>query len=337
MLTPATPPAHGGRLRAAAARWRIPLADWMDLSTGINPHGWAPPTPPDPALWARLPEDDDGLVAAAAGCYGVPPTALLPVAGSQAAILGLPRLRPPGRVGVLTPGYAEHAWGWQQAGHRVLPVAAGAIDDQLAGLDVLVLIHPNNPTGARFSRADLLRWHETLARRGGWLVVDEAFMDATPTASLADCVPLPGLVLLRSLGKFFGLAGARVGFVFAAPDLLRSLAMLLGPWTIATPARSLAAAALADRDWQAAARSGLEQAGARLAALLQAHGLPPGGGCALFQWVPHPAAAELHDRLARQAILTRLFDDPPALRLGLPGGESDWARLTAALEQITGG
>lgn len=322
---------HGGRLRQAAARYRIPLADWLDLSTGINPRGWASTCPrlPEPDLWSRLPEDDDGLEQAAAQYYGTP--ALLPVAGSQAAIQALPRLRPPGRVGVIAPGYGEHAHAWARAGHQVRPLPVDAIEDALPDLDVLVLIHPNNPTGAGFPRADLLRWRETLAARGGWLVVDEAFMDTTPQESLADLGPLPGLILLRSIGKFFGLAGARVGFVLADTAVTRPLAAMLGPWTIAAPSRWVAAQALADTPWQDATRARLAADGARLAELLRRHALTPQGGCGLFQWVPTERAPELHESLARAGILTRLFDSPPAVRFGLPGTDAEWTRLDAAL------
>ncbi len=319
---------HGGRLREAAARYRIPLADWLDLSTGINPLGWpVPALAPD--LWRRLPEEDDGLESAAAQYYGS--RAPLPVAGSQAAILTLPRLRAPARVGVIAPGYGEHAHAWAAAGHRVQPVAARSVADALPGLDVLVLIHPNNPTGARFAPADLLAWADTLAGRSGWLVVDEAFMDATPGQSLATLSPRPGLILLRSLGKFFGLAGARVGFVLAESTLLQRLSALLGPWAIPAPSRAVAAAALADRGWQARTRIQLAAAGPRLADLLRGHGLPPAGGTALFQWVPTPEAPALHERLARAGILARLFEEPSALRFGLPGAEPEWERLAAAL------
>lgn len=331
---------HGGRLREAAARWRIPLGDWLDLSTGVNPLGW--PVPLDLAvrqdLWSRLPEDDDGLAETAAAYYGIGAACggcLLPVAGSQAAIQALPRLRHPGRVGVITPGYAEHAQAWVRAGHRVLPLVADAIDAALPDLEVVVLINPNNPTGAHFSREDLLRWQAALAERGGWLVVDEAFMDATPEHSLTTLAPRPGLFVLRSLGKFFGLAGARVGFVLAEPEPIDALARLLGPWSVPTPSRWVAARALADWDWQAAARARLPAAAERLAALLEMHGLVPAGGCALFQWVPARQAAAMHARLARSGILTRLFEDPPALRFGLPGRELDWERLAVALRRLS--
>ncbi len=319
---------HGGRLRAAAARYRIPLGDWLDLSTGINPNSWPAPSPP-PSLWGRLPEDDDGLEAAADAYYGC--SALLPVAGSQAAIQALPRLRPPGRVAVLHPGYAEHAAAWRRAGHTVSLVSRDCLRNEATAADVLVLIHPGNPSGVRFARDELLAWQAGLAARGGWLVVDEAFMDPTPDESLAPLCPRPGLIVLRSLGKFFGLAGARVGFALAEPHLLAGLASILGPWTIATPARWLAEQALADRDWQYSARARLQANSERLAEGLTRSGLPPSGGCALFQWLETSAAAEIHEALAHQGVLIRRFTDPPSLRFGLPGDEASWARLEMAL------
>ena len=316
---------HGGALLAAAARYGIEPADWLDLSTGINPAGW--PVPPIPAaVWQRLPEAGDGLAEAAAAYYGS--ACVLPVAGSQAAIQALPRLRAACQVGVPHPAYAEHAHAWRAAGHAVAAWDAGLGVD---ALDVLVLVHPNNPSGQSYAQAELLAWHARLAARGGWLVVDEAFIDATPEASVAGLCPRPGLIVLRGLGKFFGLAGARVGFVLAEPALLGALDDRLGPWAVSAPSRWVARAALADTAWQHSARPALLAAGARLADLLRDHGLAPAGGTALFQWVRTAEAADWHDRLARQGILTRLFADPHSLRFGLPHHEADWARLAAAL------
>lgn len=325
---------HGGRLRQAARDHGIPLAQWLDLSTGINPAGW--PVPPLPAAcWQRLPEDDDGLLEAAAACYGT--AQLLPCAGSQQAIQMLPRLRPPGRVGLLQPGYAEHAHAWRVAGHEVVALTADTIDAQLAALDVLLLIHPNNPAGERFAPPRLLGWQERLAARGGWLVVDEAFMDATPQDSISAAAGRDGLVVLRSLGKFFGLAGARVGFVLAWPELLQRLAAAFGPWAVSHPAREVARQALLDTDWQATTRAQLQRHSARLHALLGAAGLPPQGGTALFQYLRHADAAWIHQALARQGILVRHFEQPSALRFGLPGSEADWQRLQSALANIAAG
>lgn len=316
---------HGGRLRAAAARHHIALADWLDLSTGINPHGYpVPPIPPE--AWRRLPEDDDNLLAAATAYYGT--AEILPVAGSQAAIQALPRVLPGTDIGVLDPGYAEHRHAWRR--HDFRPLASSDIDAALDALDGLIVGHPNNPDGARFTPAQLLEWHKRLACRGGWLVVDEAFIDATPEISLADMAGLPGLVILRSLGKFFGLAGARVGFVLAPATLRHALAECLGPWPLTGPSREVARAALADSAWQAVTRARLTQDGARLARMLARLGSEP-RGCALFQTVALPQATAIAEDLARQGILVRHWQGAPLLRFGLPGTEPGWARLARAL------
>ncbi len=319
---------HGGRVRAAAMRYGIPEKDWLDLSTGINPDAW--PVPVLPAdLWQRLPEDEDGLVEAASNFYGT--SHLLPVAGSQAAIQTLPRLRAPCRVALAETAYAEHERAWQQYGHQIIHDG----DLLQSEADVVVIVNPNNPTGKLYSVSDLLNLHERLAQHGGLLVVDEAFMDATTEHSLARCCPREGLIVLRSLGKFFGLAGARVGFVLAPETTLQPLAELLGPWPIATPARHVAKLALADTSWQEKARATLQAASLRLSDMLARYGFAPVGGSALFQWVKCEDASSVHQTLAKQGILTRLFDVPASLRFGLPCGEKNWARLDAALAQVS--
>ncbi len=319
---------HGGRLQRAARDFGIPADDWLDLSTGITPFGW--PLPPIPErAWRRLPEDDDGLIDAARNYYGAPH--VLPVAGSQAAIQALPRLRAVSRVGVIAPGYAEHAYAWRRAGHHVETPPASALCAEAASFDVVVLIHPNNPTGETFTPETLLDLHAGLAARGGWLIVDEAFIDVTPTQSLCRFTDREGLIVLRSAGKFFGLAGARAGFVCAAPDRLHALNEELGPWTLAGPTRHLLCEALGDDTWHAAASAWLLGQSARLADLLDDHGLAPSGGSALFQWCRHERAQALHQALARRAMLVRLFDTPASLRFGLPADDAAFARLNEAL------
>lgn len=319
---------HGGLLRQAARRYGIATEHWLDLSTGINPNAW-----PVPALnthaWNRLPETDDGLLDAAASYFGT--AHLLPVAGSQAAIQAIPRLRTPCRVGILAPGYAEHALAWRQARHDVEPLVPSNIDAALARLDVLILANPNNPTGERFDAATLLRWHAALSAKNGWLIVDEAFIDATPERSLAAFSAQPGLIVLRSLGKFFGLAGARVGFVLAEPSFLQILEELLGPWAVSGPSRIVAQLALADRAWQEKTRQRLRGDAERLRKVLVAGGLAISGGTELFQWVVTPQAAALRERLARRGILVRKFGAPASLRFGLPANETEWQHLCSSL------
>jgi cobalamin biosynthetic protein CobC len=313
---------HGGRLRAASTHWDIPLGDWLDLSTGIAP--WAYPLPAPPVeVWQRLPEEDDGLEVVARAYYGTEHLLMLP--GSQAGIQWLPRLVPPGRVAIPAPLYNEHPAAWRTAGHTPVGWEEAA--------DCALLCNPNNPTGKAYSRDALL----ARARGLRLLVVDEAFIDAEPAESLAAVAGAPGfehVVVLRSLGKFFGLAGARVGCAIGAPALLDRLAAAVGPWAIAHPARWAARLALTDADWQAAQRERLRAASPRLAALLADAGLGAPTGTALFQYVATPRAAQIHEALAARGILVRLFAAPAAIRFGLPGAEAEWQRLTLALKEI---
>ncbi|CUR48025.1 threonine-phosphate decarboxylase CobD [Alloalcanivorax xenomutans] len=322
---------HGGRRRAAARLWRRPEADWLDLSTGINPNGWpVPPLPPE--VWQRLPEPAPELADLARQWVGAPSTATcLAVPGSQAAIQQLPLLRAPCRVGVPVPGYGEHALCWRRAGHQVRGLGSGQVEAALDQLDVLVWINPNNPSGERLPPERLLAWCRRLADRGGWLVVDEAFLD-DPALSVATDTGTPGLVVLRSLGKVFGLAGVRAGWVFAEAALLERLARTLGPWSLSGPAQAVMAGALADHAWQRENRTERRRAARRLATLLERAGLAVAGGTDLFLYCPHSRATVLADALARQGILVRDFVEPPALRIGLPPDEAGaWKRLEQAL------
>ncbi|MDR2188721.1 MAG: threonine-phosphate decarboxylase CobD [Azonexus sp.] len=320
---------HGGRLRQAAARYGIPLADWLDLSTGINPRGWpVPPLPP--AVWQRLPEDGDGLEDAAARYYGN--ASLLPTAGSQAAIQTLPTLLPRATVACVSPLYSEHQEAWRRAGHQTrfldtLPRALAAMTPYV------LLCNPNNPSADHHRRAAVLAAAGELRQRGGWLMVDEAFVDPGPELSvtaLAGTADAPNLIVLRSLGKFFGLAGARVGFVFAGRELLGRLAEALGPWRVSGPAREVARLALQDSAWQAAARQRLTRDSERLRQLLTPLGEVR--ATALFATLTTARTEEWHEHLATRGILTRRFASPPLLRCGLPGDEAGWQRLTAALK-----
>ncbi|HJV00693.1 MAG TPA: threonine-phosphate decarboxylase CobD [Burkholderiaceae bacterium] len=321
---------HGGNLRDAAQRFG--QHDWLDLSTGINPHHYPAPTVTANA-WHRLPEADPALAAAAAAYayYGAP--LMLPVAGTQAAIQALPRLRAPSRVVVAAPSYAEHAHHWSGHGHALRQVDYAQLDSAVDSCDVLVVCNPNNPTGATVPPQQLQRWADALAERGGWLVVDEAFGDTATSASICAHTGKPGLIVLRSVGKFFGLAGIRLGFVAAPPALLAQLADLLGPWTISGPAQQVALAALKDQPWQDAMRARLCAEGERLRQLLAAHGIRASGS-ALFQWWPEPEAERFWQHMAERGIWVRLFRQAArGIRLGLPPDEAGWRRLDHALSE----
>jgi cobalamin biosynthetic protein CobC len=315
---------HGGRLRVAARQYDIPLENWVDLSTGINPDVYpVPPIPP--RCWNRLPEDNDGLEDAAARFYGNESLIALP--GSQAAIQSLPALFPGIALACLAPIYEEHPHAWEGAGNPLfrLPTLPRLL---AARTPNVLLCNPNNPTGQNFTRDDVLAAAESLRERGGWLIVDEAFADAEPenaVVELAGSARAPNLLVLRSIGKFFGLAGARVGFLFGAAEKLQPLREMLGPWPLSYPSRFVARRALEDAAWQRCARERLGAASRRLASMLAPLGEVR--RTALFCSVKTPRVAEVFDRFARRAILTRRFDAHGLLRFGLPGIESEWARL----------
>lgn len=320
---------HGGDLASAAAAFGTPPEGWLDVSTGINPHPYLV-LPPPPEAWTRLP--DTGVVMrlldAAARCYGVAdPSRVVAAPGTQALIQWLPLLVGRTRVAVLEPTYAEHAAAWRAAGHTV--VAVGSLASLKAtSPGVAVIVNPNNPDGRRIAAADLLDLAAGLAARRGVLVVDEAFADTLPEISVAPQAGVPGLVVLRSFGKFFGLAGLRLGFALAWPEMADALRGALGPWAVSGPAAAIATGALTDETWIAITRQRLKLSMERLHALLEREGLRVLGGTSLFALAAHPEAADLHAHLARQGIWARHFPaHPDWLRFGLPPESGGWERL----------
>lgn len=320
---------HGGAIDAASARYRIPREDWLDLSTGINPFSY-PMLSLEEADVHRLPDEraQEQLRLAAAHYYGVPDGAsIVSVPGSQAAIQWLPRLVPPSRVAVVSPTYAEHAQAWRMAGHEVLPIERLADIESANGVTAVVLANPNNPDGRTCNPDRLVALTDRYL-----VVVDEAFCDLVPELSAVRQCDREGLVVLKSIGKFFGLAGLRLGFVLSGDGIAARVQQSLGPWPVSGPALSIGAAALSDHAWISSNREHLRLAVSRLHNLLGAYGLKLLGGTDLFCLIEHPFASELFEHLARAAILVRRFDDHPTwLRIGVPGYEVDARRLEAAL------
>ncbi|RVU20599.1 threonine-phosphate decarboxylase CobD [Methylobacterium oryzihabitans] len=322
---------HGGDLGEARRRFPGAPEPWIDLSTGINPVPY--PCPPiEASHFERLPAPDDlrALQAAAAGAYGAAPGQVVAAPGTQALIALLPRLRPAGRVAVVAPTYAEHAAGWRRAGHAVAAVAG---PEESAGFDVAVVVTPNNPDGRRWAPGALAAFAGRLAP-GGWLVVDEAFADLEPGPSLCPVLPANAIVL-RSFGKTYGLAGLRLGFAVAAPDLAAAIRDGLGPWAVSGPAIAVGRRALADAPWRERARADRARDAARLDGLLERAGGRIVGGTCLFRTAAFAHGPALFEALGRAGIHVRRFDDDPGrLRFGLPAGETQWRRLDAVLAPV---
>ncbi|MFC6774918.1 threonine-phosphate decarboxylase CobD [Methylobacterium gregans] len=324
------PVAHGGDLGAARALFPEAPEPWIDLSTGINPVPYPCPAL-EASLWQRLPAAADAaaLRAAAAEAYGAPdPDHVVPAPGTQILIETLPRLSPPARVAVIGPTYAEHAAAWARGGHAVVSVPElTAVGDAA----IVVAVNPNNPDGRVLAGDELLALARDLGRRGGLLVVDEAFGDLEPAPSLAGALE-PGLVVLRSFGKTYGLAGLRLGFALAVPETARGIAAALGPWAVSGPALAIGRAALADRAWRAEAAAARAADAARLDRMLARAGGAVVGGTCLFRLARFPDAPGLYDRLGAAGIYVRRFADrPDLLRFGLPADKGQWCRLSRVL------
>ena len=316
------PQEHGGGIDAARARFGGARADWLDLSTGINPQPYPVPELPR-EVWAELPDSAAfaELEAAARDFWQVPQgAAVLPAAGASALIAQIPHLAPPGRAAIVGPTYNEHAHAFRAAGWEVIeedhPVRGGARGD------AQVIVHPNNPDG-RLWRADDIA--APLA------VIDESFCDTVPDQSLIALAARPGTLVLKSFGKFWGLAGLRLGFAIGDPALLGRLAGRLGPWQVSGPALALGVRALRDRGWAEQTRRRLANDAARLDALMRGRGARLVGGTSLFRLYDLGDAGPLHERLARRHVWSRRFSAAPAwLRLGVPDARG-LARLGAAL------
>jgi cobalamin biosynthetic protein CobC len=324
---------HGGDLAAARVAFPSAPEPWLDLSTGINPNPY--PLPPLPAeAWTRLPDRAalTRLEAIAATRYRVAAEAAVVAApGAQALIQLLPRLLRAKTIGILGLTYGEYEQTWRAAGAEV--AYAGTLDE-LAGFDVAIVVNPNNPDGRLVPRERLAALAEILARRGGALVVDEAFVDAEPAeASLAPQLP-GGAIVLRSFGKIYGLAGLRLGFAIANSRDGARLRALLGPWAVSGPAIEIGAAALADEAWLTATITKLREDAAALDRLLFRYGFTPLGGAPLFRLATHARAQAAFETLGRQGVLVRRFPTRPDwLRFGLPADEAQFARLEAALSR----
>lgn len=339
MARPANDPArevddHGGSLERAAALFPGAPQPWLDLSTGISPYPYPLPRLPASAF-QRLPEEAGlkDLAHVAARAYGAPGAEHVVAApGTQMLLPLVAALVAPGRAAVLSPTYAEHRRAAALAGHAVAETRDFAA---LRSADLAIVVNPNNPDGRVSERAALLDLAARLRARGGLLVVDEAFMDVGPCGEALDAaVDDGGLVVLRSFGKFFGLAGVRLGFAIAAPRIAAWLRARLGPWPVSGAAIEIGRQALADHAWQEETRRRLQRRAAQLDALLAENGLRVAGGTPLFRFLRPSGAESLFRCLGEDGILVRSFtEDPEALRLGLPGDDAALLRLSRSLRR----
>lgn len=323
---------HGGALDQVKALYAQAPVPWLDLSTGINPHSYPIPQIPIGAF-AHLPMRSavEACRGAMAGYCNVAEESMLLVPGTEILIRILPSLLKVRTVAIAEPTYGDHSASWKRSGVRVSSMTDPAC---AAGeVDAIVLCNPNNPDGRTWSPDILEHCRSLQAGRRGWLIVDEAYADLVPGLSLARHGGQPGLIILRSFGKFFGLAGLRLGALIGPEEFLAEAREVFGVWPVSGPALHIGQVAAADRAWQEAARLRLGALAAQLDNALAGAGLTVCGGTDLFRYVKVSDAHALWHKLAEQGIYVRRFAwSGQHLRIGLPADETAVARLTSALK-----
>ena len=330
---------HGGRLGAARSLFPDVPQPWIDLSTGINPRSYPAPRASQRAR-NRLPEPAElaRLEAVAAAAFGVAdPARVVATAGTECALRLLPQMVNLQASVIVGPTYGSHADAWTRAGALTQTIALEEVRSHAERAVGLTIVNPNNPDGRCVSRSRLLELHDSLARHGGTLIVDEAFAEVVPEISVAaeaGAAAAPKLIVLRSFGKFFGLAGLRLGFIVAATPLAATIRGLIGEWPVASDALAAGLAAYADVRWMNRERTVLAKSAQRLDSLLTLNGFELAGGTSLFRLARAPDARERFTRLLAAGILVRPFDyAADLLRFGLPRGREQWRRLAAALSR----
>jgi cobalamin biosynthetic protein CobC len=325
---------HGGDLAAAGRLFPDAPDPWIDLSTGINPEPYPIPYLP-PEIFTRLPGADRlaDLERIAGRRYGVPPAIeIIAAPGTQALIQILPRLHQAKSIGILGFTYNEYQRVWREAG--VEPRVVENLD-ALSACDIAIIVNPNNPDGRLVAAEDLATLARQLARKGGLLVVDEAFMDLLPASrSLVPSLPEAGALVLRSFGKTYGLPGLRLGFAVAGAWIAARLRAILGPWAVAGPAIEIGCVALADDAWLEALPPRLVRQAAIVESCLSRCGARRIGATPLFQLFAHPQAEKLFMQFGREGVLLRRFPERPDwLRTGCIADASA-ERLHAVAERI---
>lgn len=322
---------HGGALDRMRDAFPNAPEPWIDLSTGINPWAYPVGTIPEAPL-RHLPTQGayEACRQAMARSMMAPPESLVLAPGSELLIRLLPTIIRPKKVAILSPTYGDHLAVWNRADTDIVETAEPLA---MAGeVDAIVICNPNNPDGRSFEPGILLQTAASLAGRGGWLIVDEAYAELDPGSSLASSGGADGLIVLRSFGKFFGLAGLRLGALLAPEPVRISMQKLLGVWPVSGPALHIGAKACSDLEWQDRTRFQLTEAKVHLDSTLRSHGVKIVGGTALFRLVETDNASAFWEKLAQAGIYVRRFAwNDRLIRIGLPENRAAEDRLAAAL------
>ena len=331
-------PKHGGSIAEIETIFGSPAQEWLDLSTAINPWPYPISSLPD-SVWHRLPEVSHLMTTVdVVRSYSQTPkeAGIIAAPGSQAVIQLLPRLIAPTSVAIIGPTYCEHQYCWNMAGHHTVIVHEPKhFDRVITDYKIVIVTNPNNPTGRTIDSDTLLWVTKKMAENNGLLVVDEAFADIDPHSSMAPYAGQEALIIIRSFGKFFGLAGLRLGFAITTQELAKRLRTAFGPWAVSGPALAIAQQAYQDDLWIQNTRTHLRTAAHTLDTLLAQHRLCVIGGTSLFRLIQTPDARALFTKTCYAGIMLRGFEGHPTwLRVGLPPHSDALERLSRAISTV---
>jgi cobalamin biosynthetic protein CobC len=323
---------HGGGIDRAISLYGGKKADWLDLSTGINPTPYPISDMPED-IWHRLPDESllNACLKAARKYYDVPENAgIVAAPGTQAIIQRLPALLPSPDIAIVSPTYNEYERCYAEAGSHVHKVED--FDAAVSTSKTIVVGNLNNPDG-RSADADKIR---QAVENGAQIIVDEAFADMAPTCSVVGQTGTEGLLVLKSFGKFFGLAGLRLGFAIGAQSQIDALRSSLGPWAVSGPALFVGTKAMGDQVWIDETRLALAAKRRQLESMLSQHRFAIEGVTDLFVTASRADSSDVAKLLAQNHILVREFDYAPDwIRFGFPRTNEDFARLETAIAKAS--
>jgi threonine-phosphate decarboxylase len=267
-----TPAAHGGRVYEAARRWGVAPEEVIDFSANINPFGPPPGVVAAienclaPASFRAYP-DSHAFISALADKNGVGPDEIVVGPGSAALMFAALRAALPAIALVMEPGFDEYFRACAAVGAEVLRPRLtennGFAPDFVALARViearqcylLILNSPHNPTGRLYVKEDLLALVDLAEANDVVVLLDEAFIDYSPQASLLSLAGTKSrFVVLRSLTKFYAIPGLRVGYAVCAAGMAATIRRQFDAWPVSTIALEAGRAALAEEEYERESR-----------------------------------------------------------------------------------
>ena len=315
---------HGGNLDKAISFYGGKESEWIDLSTGINPNSY-----PIPKLsisdWRSLPtkteiKDLESIIKSKQKIS----SEIIMVPGAQMAINFLPfLLKGEGtEVRILTPTYNEYNYCFTNTGFKVNSCQKF---NQLFNSDIAIIVNPNNPDGKIYEINELFE----LSKSVKILIVDESFIDSVECDSIVNQLneDVSNIIVIRSFGKFFGLAGLRLGYVFSGKEIIRKFKRFFGPWQISKMSVKIATIAFSDDVWIKKTKNNLNEKANAIDNLMKKINWKITGGTNLFRLYSTSNSDLAQKLLAEKFIWSRKFSySKKWIRLGIPN-ERDFKKL----------